>query len=187
MNEFKETILQGIKKGEITAESKWRFLAHDYFFWFLTVLSTICGALAISSILHRIATDQAALAPHLRDLETVSVFIQTLPYLWLLLLLVLGGVAWFNFNKTSNAYKHQLVVVLGMLVASMLIGGILFAAGVGSKVDQQVRERVPVFEKQRMKREAIRNNFLEKRGEKARQFQNQQPRPFPKFPPQRVL
>lgn len=185
MKDFKDNILQGITSGEIKAQSKWRFLAHDYFFWFLTGFSTVLGALAISSTLHRIAIEQITLAPHLRNLEAIPVFIQTLPFLWLLVLIVLGLAAWFNFKKTSNAYKHQLVALLGMMLVSMMLGGILFATGVGNTVDSEIRNRVPAFEKQRIKRQEIRNNFLERRGGKNFNQNNQQ-RPFPIAPPRRV-
>lgn len=189
MNDFKDKILDGIKKGEIKAESRWRFLAHDYFFWVLTGTSTLLGALAVSSLLHRMTQDQLPLAPHMRDFETVSVFIQTVPYLWVTLLVLLGAAAWFNFKQTTNAYKHQLVVVLSMLIASMVLGGLLFGIGVGSKFDEEVRNRVPIFEKQRMKREEIRNNFLERRGGQRPDqnfYQNRQPRPYPIAPPESV-
>ena len=187
MKDFKDNILQGITSGEIKAQSKWRFLAHDYFFWFLTGISTLLGALALSSILHRIAVEQVPLAPHLRNLETIPVFIQTLPFLWLVVLAVLGLAAWFNFKKTSKAYRHQLLALLGMMLISMLLGVGLFAAGVGSTVDSEIRNRVPAFEKQRIKRQEIRNNFLEKRGDRRfNQNQNNQQRPFPIAPPKRV-
>ena len=163
MNDFKEKILTGIQKGEITPESKWRFLAHDYFFWCLAALSTILGAVAISSILHRIAREQLPpLAPYLRDPETISIFIQTLPFLWIGVLLLLGAAAWFNFKKTSGAYKHQLLVFLGMLIASMVIGGILFSVGIGGKVDEQVRERAPLFKKEFIKKQQIRQQHQER-------------------------
>lgn len=163
MNDFKDTILEGIKKGEIKAESKWRFLAHDYFFWTVTVVATILGSVAISSILHRVVVEQVSLAPHMRDLESVSIFVQTLPYIWILILVILGLAAWFNFKKTSKAYKYQPIVLLGIVFASLLFGILLFAGGVGSSVDKEVRDRVPVFERERLKREQIRNRFLENR------------------------
>jgi len=187
MNDFKNKILEGITSGEIKAESKWRFLAHDYFFWFLAGTSTVLGAIAISSILHRVSEDQAPLAPHLRELETMSVFVQTLPFLWLGLLALLAIAAWFNFKKTSNAYKHQLVVLLGMLVVAMLFGGTLFAAGVGGAVDTEVRKRVPAFQKQQDRRQQLRKDFLERRGKgRVPRLQNDNKRPYPIAPPQRI-
>ncbi len=185
MNDFKEKILEGIKKGEIKAESRWQFLAHDYFFWSLTGASTVLGSLAVSSVLHRIAVDQAPLAPHMRSLEAIPVFLQTIPYLWIVVLFVLGAAAWFNFNKTSRAYKHQLIVLLSMLVVTMLMGGILFAGGVGGVVDTEMRKRVPAFEKQRIKRQEIRNQFLQKRGDKTLRIQNRNAQPYPIASPQR--
>ena len=184
MNDFKNNILKGIKTGEIKAESRWRFLAHDYFFWVLTGVSTILGAVAISSTLHRIAIDQVPLAPHLRDFESVSILFQTIPYVWILAIVLLGFAGWFNFKKTSKAYKHQLVVFLSMLVASMILGGVLFGVGVGSKVDEGIRNRVPVFEKQRIKRQELRNQYIQKRQERLQNADTERLNPI--APPRRV-
>ena len=176
MNDFKDKILDGIKTGEIKAESKWRFMAHDYFFWLLTAISTLLGSFAFASILHRIAIDQVPLAKHIRDLESVSIFVQTLPYLWIGVVLLLGLAGWFNFKKTSKAYKHQLVVFLSMLIASMMLGGMLFAVGVGSKVDEGIQKRVPAFKKQQIRRQELRNQYIQRR----------QQQPYPTAPPRRV-
>jgi len=186
MNDFKNKILDGIKTGEIKAESKWRFLAHDYFFWFLAGVSTIFGAIAFASVLHRVAINQVELAPRLRDLESVSVFIQTLPYLWIVIVAILGLASWFNFKKTSKAYKHQLVVFLGMLIISMLFGGVLFAAGVGSKVDEGMRKHVPAFKKEQMRKQELRNKYIQKKKNWAEWTEQNKKRPYSITPPQRL-
>ena len=166
MKDFKNKIIEGIKKGEIRAESRWRFLAHDYFFWGLTGLSGILGSLAVASILHKMMVEQIAPLRGVRLAEQAPVFIKTLPFIWICLFVLLILVAWFNYKKISKSYRrHNGLVIAGVVIGSLLLGGLLFGAGVGKKIDQKMRDHVPVFQKEHTRREGLRKDFLDKRGQ----------------------
>lgn len=187
MKDFKDNIMAGIKKGEIRAESKWRFLAHDYFFWFLTVAFVAFGGLSVASILHRIAMEQVApLRAHFA-FDSVPIFIQTLPYLWIFVFVVLLFAAWFNFKKTSGSYRHQGFVLLGGVITSLVLGVVLFATGTGGHIDKQVRDRVPLFEREHIRKQKMRRDFLERRQDReilnTRDYSKQ---PYPTALPQRI-
>lgn len=161
MKDFTHDIVDKIKKGEIKQESQWRFLAHDYFFWLLTGASIVFGSSAIASILHKISIEQIApLKPHF-EREAIPVFVQTLPYLWILVFIGLLFVAWFNYKRTSLSYRrHNGTIVLGVLAISLLLGGVLFAFGVGKHVDERVRKHVPLFERQFEQNKELRDAYI---------------------------
>ena len=163
MNKIKQEILRDIEQGEIKRQSRLSVLAHDYFFWIISGVTVLCGGAALSVVLHRIATYQVR--PYLAEPESVSVFIETLPYIWLTTFVILLVVAWFNYKQTPRAYKHHNVVVLGgVLLLSLVLGIGLFATGFGKITDEQTRERIPVLQKRFENRERIRNEFIERRG-----------------------
>jgi len=162
MKNIKQDILKDIEKGEIKMASRLSFLAHDYFFWTIGALTTILGGLAISVVLHRIATYQ--IRPVFAEPESISVFVQTLPYLWLIAFLALLGLAWFNVHKTSRAYKmRNITLIISVFAGSMLLGLLLFAGGFGQAVDERSQERIPLLKKEFQNREELRQKFIERR------------------------
>ena len=162
MNDIKHNILKDINEGTLGMKSRLRYVAHDYFFWFMSFVTALFGAIAVAVVLERISTYQ--IRPVVREPESISVFIQTLPYLWLGMFALLIVVAWFNIHKTARAYKlRNITLILSVLSASLLFGVILFAFGIGQQVDERSRERVPVLRQEFQKREGLRQQFIERR------------------------
>lgn len=175
MDNIKNNIIKKIEKGEISKESRLRFLAHDYFFWTLGVVSILFGSISVATILHGISIEQLRpLGPFMRDPDTFIVFIQTLPYVWLALFALLLIAGWFNYRKTSFSYRrHNGAVIMGVVLVSLILGMGFFALGAGKEVDERSRAHVPLLKKEFERRERIRNDFLERRGKRMELMQEQ--------------
>ncbi len=165
MDNLKNNILNKIKDGEIKQTSSWYFLTRDYFFYTLTALSIVFGSIAVSSILFQSITE------HMRPLRAVSSerelwvnFLQTAPYIWLIILSILVLVAWINYKHTKRAYKrHNILIVSLVLLLSCIGGGILFSSGRAATLEQHMRKNIPLYNSEIERRQSVRDKFIERK------------------------
>ncbi len=68
------------------------------------------------------------------------------PYFWLFIALIFLILAFILFEKTKKAYRLQKWHVITTITAiGLLVGGILFKAGVGSKIDRNLESNIPYY------------------------------------------
>lgn len=146
-NTLDKKIIKAIKEKKLTPRPRWRFLLKNYLIWSGGILSLLAGSLAFAMIVFMTRNnDWRMYAPISGSL--LKFIILTLPYFWLLFLFVFIMVAYFNLKHTKKGYRHSLIsIIIGSLILSMLIGGGLYAAGLGQKVDDVLSQRAPFYEK----------------------------------------
>jgi len=129
-------ILERIEKENLQPKAKWRFVAEHTLLWVPGIMATVLGGFAVSIIIFDIshAGWEYWGITH-RNLG--SFFADSLPYLWILILIIFLIVAIWRFKKTDKGYKYSAIVLVGssVLISLMLgIGG--FAFGIGEKLDR---------------------------------------------------
>lgn len=134
MSNLKHQVLKDIKEQGIKPTSRFYFVTRNYFFWLLFAVSVIVGAFAFSSILFALLLNQEYWNT-LPFFSKSSLFIQSVPFFWLVLLVLFTISAWFNFKRTDGAHRRQnAMVVLASILFSMLLGVLLFRFGVAEHV-----------------------------------------------------
>jgi len=141
---FDEKILDKIEKEKIKPEPKWKFLLKDYFIWGTAILALVVGGLANSILIHQIRFGDLDIYPQL-DRNLLGFIIVSIPYIWIILLAVLIVSAIYNFKHTKRGYKYNPVyIILGSIILSFLLGGILNGIGIGRMLDENF-EKNSVF------------------------------------------
>lgn len=143
---LEQTVLEKIKKENIKPEPKWKFLLKNCSLWFFAGVSLIFGSMIFSVVLYMTLNDWSALR-HLGG-GKFKFIMMGLPYFWTILLSIFIAVVHYNFRNTKKGYKYRLpIIIIVSVVASVLLGGVLYKAGMGKGLDDFTAKRAAFYRK----------------------------------------
>ncbi|MFA5134556.1 MAG: hypothetical protein WC505_02080 [Patescibacteria group bacterium] len=144
MNTITNKILDTIKEKRITPKPRWQFLLKQGLVVAVTVLSAIIGSLSFSVMLFRLVNNDWDVVRFL-DRSPVQYAFSTLPYVWIILLILFIGLAYYNARHARGAYRHQAYwFIAGSVLVSVVFGSVFYAFGVAPRI-HTFAEGVPVF------------------------------------------
>ena len=145
MSDISQKVLRTIKAKKITPKSKWHFLLKNYVFWVLLSITIFISALAITTILFMLSDNDWDIFTYL-DKSFLEYVLISIPYFWLLVLALFSGVTYFIFKHTRRGYHHRTYkVVIGSLLLSLGLGGILFECGLDSEIHETLSKQIPFY------------------------------------------
>ena len=139
-----EKIISQIDSEKIKPNPKWQFILKEDMYWIFWALSVIIGAGAVTGIMYRIGNSGLKYYEVTHD-NFVSFAYDTLPLVWIVILLVIVILSYLNIRKTNKGYKYPLLLVLCASVgASSIIGNFMYVLGAGPVFDREMAERFPL-------------------------------------------
>ena len=143
--DFTKKILNKIKKNKIKPKARWEFLLKNYSFWFSGLLSLFIGALAFSVIIFIIRNNDWDLFQYAG--KSLGVFVlATLPYFWLLSLILFLAVAYYYYKHTKKGYHYKMsLIVTLVLILSVCLGTLFYSVGFGQALEQTFSKRMPFY------------------------------------------
>ena len=140
-------IIEKIKEEHIQPKPKWQFSLKAYLVWLLSALSLFIGSLAFSVVLYLIINNDWDVYVHITD-NLIKFTILSLPYLWIVLLLLFVIISYYNFKHTKKGYKyHFYIILLSSILLSIIFGSLLYSIGVGRALDNILAVKMPMYEK----------------------------------------
>lgn len=134
-----DKVLERIENA--TPRSRTYFLLRNAGMWVLASLSIVIGALAVSSIIFRAVNAGAALRP---GTPPVSEVLLVVPFLWIILLVAFGYLAYREIRSTRKGYKYEFsTLILGTLLASCVLGIVFYTTGAGFILDRAAARLLP--------------------------------------------
>lgn len=142
-----DKVFDTIKTQKITPKPRWQFLLKDWVIWFFSVVCLIIGSLAFSVILYLIINSDWSIYKQIDDSFWDFVLL-SMPYFWIIFLILFIFAANYNFKHTKKGYKYELhyVVIITILI-SMALGLFMFAFGAGRAIDNVLADRIPAYTK----------------------------------------
>ncbi len=145
-NKFDSEILDTIKEKKIKPKSKLTFLLKDYVVWAFGFLSLIFGSIAVSLIIYLVKNNDWDVYTELSG-SLLEFVLLTMPYFWIVFLLVFILVINYNIKHTKKGYKFSLPVILSSsMFASILLGTLFFNLGLGQALDDVLGEKVSFYD-----------------------------------------
>ncbi|MEI6288746.1 MAG: hypothetical protein WCP18_04240 [bacterium] len=155
--DFSQKIMSAIKDEKITLIPRWRFLAKDSIFWFGFLLCATIGGLAFSVVLFVLTNNDWEIYDKAES-NLFVFFFETLPYFWLIILVLFLAVAYFNLRHTKSGYHYHLLFVLGaVILASIFLGAIFCVFGMNHDLENVFRSQLPFYDVVASQKEAIWN------------------------------
>jgi heme/copper-type cytochrome/quinol oxidase subunit 2 len=146
MDNLGDKVLRKIKEECICPKPRWQFLLKDYFIWFLFLISLLLGSLAFCVALYTLSTNDWDLYQYLHTTLVGHILI-SIPYLWIIFLIIFVFIAYYNFKYTKSGYRRETYFVVGLsVVGSLFLGAFLHTLGVGEKIEEFVSVSVPEYE-----------------------------------------
>jgi len=123
-----DNTLKLISKNQIKPIPKWELAARQTGLWMgfgLCLISLVLGiSVSLFGLMDNIIT----------------------PYFWILITVFFLVLSFFVFEKTKKAYRYfkwQVIASIG--IVGVLVGGILFKAGLASKIDRNFESTIPRY------------------------------------------
>ncbi|MFA5828691.1 MAG: hypothetical protein WC841_05035 [Candidatus Shapirobacteria bacterium] len=117
-----------INQQKIRPIPRWEFVAKNWGLWLALTMSL--GALVLGTGVSWFGVVENIITP----------------YLWLLVALVFLGISFFLFEKTKRAYRFSKWWVIAIIgIVGLIIGGVLFRAGVANKIDRRLETTIPFY------------------------------------------
>ncbi len=144
--EFEKKLLDTIKEKDITPKPRWEFLVKDSFFWSLAVFTVVLGALCVSTIAAILHSGDWDIAERLGH-SSFGYMVAILPHAWLIILFGFIFLADYYIRHTKKGYTYSLLAIVSIVVlASVVLGLLLFRVGIGHEVDEYMIMHVPQYE-----------------------------------------
>lgn len=139
----KDAVLKRLEADAVAPRPKLHFLLKNYVFWSLWGVTLLMGAFASAAIIFQ-ATHAGWEMYEVTHDNFITFLMNVLPFVWVVLLIAMVGLGYYNMRHTKCGYRYSLLAVIGVSVATSIVGGaVLHAAGVGRAVDEQIGRYVP--------------------------------------------
>lgn len=147
MGEIGKKVIEKIREEKIAPKPRWHFLLKDYFTWIMFVISIFIGALAFCTMLYVFFNNDWDLYKYLHT-SVVGHIMLSIPYLWILFLILFLALAFYNYKHTKDGYRHQAYMIMLLSIAgSALLGTFLHTLGMGEAIEDAAANAVPYYEK----------------------------------------
>lgn len=145
MKNISNKVLKQIKNNNIKLKPRWYFVTKNYFIWTIFGISIILGSLAFSMILFMVKQLDWDIYHYIGDSFLKTVFI-SLPYLWLIFLILFTGVAYYNFIHTKKGYRFKFTsILLISLIISIILGTGFYFNGFSERLENVFSEKISYY------------------------------------------
>lgn len=146
MKKFCDKVLDKIKEEKITPKPRWHFLLKDCFVWMCFFAAVIVGGLAFCVMLHVFSTNDWDIYVNLQR-SWMAHFLISLPYIWMVGLILFVGLACYNYRHTKRGYRTETFwVVLLSVIGSLILGTLIHFTNLGERIENALFEKVPISE-----------------------------------------
>lgn len=146
MKDFSKDILHTIEEKGIAPRPRWVFFMRQCAFVGGFVLSVLIGGISVSIILFSLSEIDMG-AERMIRMHPVPFLMAYLPYVWVLMLVVFGILAYYDMRNIKGAYRFRTITLLGAsILASVIVGGLLHTVGAGKLAERRFADAVPQYE-----------------------------------------
>lgn len=145
MSKISDEVLKTIEREKITPKPRWEFLFKNYIIWIFFAIFIISGALAVSTILFILTTQDWDVYDYLGRGFLAHVFI-SIPHFWIIIFVLLILIAYYDFVHTKYGYRYAVSrIFLLSIVGGLILGIALFFCGIDSQIHTNLSKNVPFY------------------------------------------
>lgn len=138
-------VLERIDKEVIIPTPRWQFSLSEGAIWVLWAGTVFFGAVALAVTAYVTMSATYALYEATHE-NFVTFLVESMPYVWLMLFLLLTYLAVFEIKKTKRGYRYNTFLILGSSLFGTLLGAIFFhSLGMGYLVDKTLGQQLSMY------------------------------------------
>jgi len=142
--DISQNIVNKIKNKKIKPIPKWKFILRNYLCIFTFVGFSILGGIPASIFIYQILNNDWDLSRTFAS-NYFSFIIVTLPYFWVLLLLLILVFSHYYLRKTKKGYKYGAILVILSSFSISIASGVLFYNYKISHRVERMMDRMPIY------------------------------------------
>lgn len=146
INDFDQKLVAKIREEKIIPYPRWHFLLKNYVVWTVGAIALLIGAAAVSVMIYFLKYSGWEIREEAHK-SLVDFLLLTLPYFWIIFLGIFVFILYYNLHHTKRGYRYPIwLIAVASVVLSVILGGILFLAGWGQKIDDLLGEQMPFYD-----------------------------------------
>lgn len=154
MSDISKNVLKKIDEKHIKPIPKWQFILLHIGLFVMFGFAILFGSLATSLMLFHIWTTDWEIVPRIGG--GLHSFIYVLPYMWIVVLILMIFLATLVYKHTEKGYRLRPSIIVAIsIIASLLMGSILFATKSAEGIETALRENIKPYNQYREIREQI--------------------------------
>lgn len=144
---LEQKIIERIKSGHLSPRPQWHFLMKEGLIWAVGGLALLVGAAAVSVMIYLGSNnDWPAYSQAGRSFG--AWLLLSLPYFWLIFLGLFLWLLSYNLKHTKRGYRYPIsLIVSAAVIASIILGFIFSAVGLGEKIDNILGRQAPLYDR----------------------------------------
>lgn len=144
MSNITDRIINTIKEQHLAPKPRWQFILRRILIWVFAISSAIIGSLSFSVMIFVLVNNDWEVLEYI-DRTPLQHAIETLPYIWILLLILFVALSYYNAKHTKGAYKHEgYWFIIGSIMLSLVVGTVFYTFGLAPRIHKLV-QNLPLF------------------------------------------
>jgi len=139
-----DSVMEQIEKKEVIPKPRWEFLLKNYSMWAVGGIALLLGAVATSSALFVLRNGDWFLLQRLSG-SLLGHSVSVIPFLWIVLLIIFILLAMYQMKHTQRGYRYSFAIIVGNVIASILLGIVMYVFGLGYVADTFVGRVLPLY------------------------------------------
>ncbi len=141
--DFSQDILAKIEEQHLEPRPRWQFFLVRSLWWMMAIITTTFGGIAFATVLFFLREHEWGWV--IRQSGAFGV-LRAIPLLWLLIFALFALLTVYDVRATRRGYRYQTwVIVGGMLLASGMLGGVVYASGFEAYSHDFLQARVAAY------------------------------------------
>lgn len=140
--DISQIAFEKIKESGIKPISRNIFNLKRVLFWSLVGFSVVVGGISFAIILSLLFHNDW----YLYNRFGFGFIFKSLPYFWLVFLLLFTILGEFYYRKTLLGYRHRMITIIGVyIILTVIFGSVLHLFGMGETIEESLSQNVPVY------------------------------------------
>jgi len=140
-------VLETIKEKKLKPRAKWQYVAREVVIVSAGAALLLVGSISFAAMVRRIEYNDYGLYAH-KGPDLALFVLATIPYFWIIATAAFIALLYYILKNTKKGYRYRLpVIVILSVVGSLILGGVLFAIGIGRHTDRMMNRHMPGYDR----------------------------------------
>ncbi|MBN2884871.1 hypothetical protein JXE04_03020 [Patescibacteria group bacterium] len=146
LENFGKKLIEKIKHDGMAPKPRWHFILKEILIWLFGGLALFIGAASVAVMIY--LSNNSGLMMHTQlGHSLVGYLLLSLPYFWMIFLALFLWLLFYNIKHSKRGYHYSFALIaLVAILASILLGIIFSAVGIGEEIDDVLGRRAPLYD-----------------------------------------
>jgi len=147
LENFGQKLIEKIKHEGMAPKPRWHFLLKEILIWLFGFLALLVGAASVAVMIYFSRNSDLMMYAQFGH-SFLGYLLLSLPYFWLIFLALFLWLLFYNIKHSKRGYHYSVyLIALVAILASIFLGIIFSAVGVGEEIDDVLGRQAPLYDR----------------------------------------